>query len=183
LQFKDKATYTQSKTDQYDAEAMRYLSYVLYPLIGGYAVYALIYETHKSWYSWVLNSLVGAVYTFGFILMVPQLYLNYKLKSVAHLPWRQMTYKFLNTIIDDLFAFVIKMPLLHRLSVFRDDLIFVIYLYQRWVYRVDKTRANEFGYAEEEEGDDVKEKKVDASGTVNKEATTPPVDAESKKEL
>ena len=59
---------------------------------------------------------MGAVYTFGFILMCPQLYLNYKLKSVAHLPWRQMTYKFLNTIIDDLFAFVIKMPLLHRLS-------------------------------------------------------------------
>jgi hypothetical protein len=50
---------------------------------------------------------------------VLQLYLNYKLKSVAHLPWRQMTYKFLNTIIDDLFAFVIKMPTLHRLSVFR----------------------------------------------------------------
>ena len=48
-----------------------------------------------------------------------QLYLNYKLQSVAHLPWRQMTYKFLNTIIDDLFAFVIKMPLLHRISVFR----------------------------------------------------------------
>lgn len=50
---------------------------------------------------------------------LPQLYLNYKLKSVAHLPWRQMTYKFLNTIIDDLFAFVIKMPILHRISVFR----------------------------------------------------------------
>ena len=31
-----------------------------------------------------------------------------------------MTFKFLNTIIDDLFAFVIKMPTLHRLSVFRD---------------------------------------------------------------
>ena len=114
-----------------------------------------------------------------------------------------MTYKFLNTIIDDLFAFVIKMPLLHRLSgahrhasvagwlarlaggdspspcttttpavpshslvtrchyrclplppclppcppstVFRDDLIFLIYLYQRWVHRVDKKRTNEFG--------------------------------------
>jgi hypothetical protein len=60
----------------------------------------------------------------------PQLYLNYKLKSVAHLPWRQMTYKFLNTIIDDLFAFVIKMPTLHRLSVFRDDIIFLIFIYQ-----------------------------------------------------
>ena len=53
-------------------------------------------------------------------MMCPQLFINYKLKSVAHLPWRQMTYKFLNTIIDDLFAFVIKMPMLHRLSVFRD---------------------------------------------------------------
>jgi hypothetical protein len=31
-----------------------------------------------------------------------------------------MTYKFLNTIIDDPFAFVVKMPPLHRLSVFRD---------------------------------------------------------------
>lgn len=62
--------------------------------------------------------------------MLPQLYLNYKLKSVAHLPWRQMTYKFLNTIIDDLFAFVITMPTLHRLSVFRDDIVFLIFLYQ-----------------------------------------------------
>jgi hypothetical protein len=96
----------------------------------GYAGYTLMYETHKSWYSWVLGSLVGAVYTFGFILMCPQLYLNYKLKSVAHLPWRQMTYKFLNTIIDDLFAFVIKMPTLHRLSVFRDDIVFMVFLYQ-----------------------------------------------------
>lgn len=115
---------------------MRYLSYAVYPLIGGYAIYALMYQTHKSWwvggqgwrrtaapapclqrvcvralslspslfqregcvgvvcnarvdaaaqhkhfqcslpslvppprYSWVLNSLVGAVYAFGFILM------------------------------------------------------------------------------------------------------------------
>ena len=30
---------------------------------------------------------------------------------------------------------------MHRLSCFRDDLIFVIYLYQRWIYRVDKTRG------------------------------------------
>lgn len=53
-----------------------------------------------------------------------------------------MTYKFLNTIIDDLFAFVIKMPTMHRLAVFRDDLVFLIFLYQRWIYRVDKTRVN-----------------------------------------
>ncbi|KAG2428128.1 hypothetical protein HXX76_011808 [Chlamydomonas incerta] len=150
ISLKDRATYSNKQTKQYDADAMRYLSYALYPLVIGYSIYALLYKSHKSWYSWILSSLVGAVYMFGFILMCPQLYLNYKLKSVAHLPWRQMTYKFLNTIIDDLFAFVIKMPLLHRLSVFRDDVVFLVYLYQRWVYRVDKTRANEFGWAEEQ---------------------------------
>ena len=31
-----------------------------------------------------------------------------------------MIYKFLNTIIDDLFAFIITMPWLKRLSCFRD---------------------------------------------------------------
>ena len=147
--FKDKAGYQETNTKRYDREASVYLSYVLFPLVVGYAIYSLIYDSHKSWYSWILNSLVGAVYTFGFILMCPQLYINYKLKSVAHLPWRQMTFKFLNTIIDDLFAFVIKMPTLHRLSVFRDDAIFLIYLYQRWIYPVDKKRANEYGFAEE----------------------------------
>ncbi len=29
----------------------------------------------------------------SFIMMCPQLYLNYRLKSVAHLPWRMLTYK------------------------------------------------------------------------------------------
>lgn len=146
LKFKDKASYKDSKTDEHDATAMRYLSLALLPCVAGYSLYTLKYQAHRSWYSWVLSSLVGAVYTFGFVLMCPQLYLNYKLKSVAHLPWRQMTYKFLNTIIDDLFAFVIKMPTLHRLAVFRDDVVFAIYIYQRWIYRVDATRANEFGF-------------------------------------
>ena len=145
----DRETYKMTDTKRYDAEAMQYLSYVLYPLVACYAVYSLIYKSHTSWYSWLLSSLVGAVYTFGFILMCPQLYINYKMQSVAHLPWRQMTYKFLNTIIDDLFAFVIKMPTLHRLSVFRDDLVFAVFLYQRWAYREDKTRVNEFGFSAE----------------------------------
>jgi len=67
------------------------------------------------------------------------------MKSVAHMPWRQMTYKTLGTFIDDLFAFIIKMPTLHRLACFRDDIIFFIFLYQRYIYAVDPTRANEYG--------------------------------------
>lgn len=57
------------------------------------------------------------------------------------MPGRALTYRFLNTIIDDLFSFVITMPTMHRISCFRDDVIFVIYLYQRYAYRVDKTRG------------------------------------------
>jgi hypothetical protein len=54
-------------------------------------------------------------------------------------------YKAFNTFIDDVFAFIITMPTSHRVAVFRDDLVFLIYLYQRWLYPVDKTRVNEFG--------------------------------------
>lgn len=54
-------------------------------------------------------------------------------------------YKFLNTFIDDLFAFTVKMPTLHRLATLRDDVIFFIWLYQSWKYKVDYKRVNEFG--------------------------------------
>ncbi|KAF5198070.1 Cleft lip and palate transmembrane protein 1-like protein [Thalictrum thalictroides] len=151
LRFRDRDSYATNKTKEYDDMAMKYLSYVLFFLVACSSIYSLKYERHRSWYSWILSSLTSCVYMFGFIMMCPQLFINYKLKSVAHLPWRQMTYKFLNTIIDDLFAFVIKMPMLHRLSVFRDDVIFLIYVYQRWIYPVDRKRVNEFGFGGEDE--------------------------------
>ena len=53
-------------------------------------------------------------------MLTPQLFINYKLKSVAHLPGRVFMYKALNTFIDDLFAFIIKMPTMHRLACLRD---------------------------------------------------------------
>ena len=105
-------------------------------------------------YSWLLESLVALVYGCGFIVMTPQLFINYKLKSVAHLPWKFFMYKALNTFIDDLFAFIIKMPTMHRLSCLRDDFIFLIYLYQRWAYGVDKKRANEYGQVAMDDDDE-----------------------------
>ena len=54
-------------------------------------------------------------------------------------------YKAFNTLIDDIFAFVISMPTAHRVACFRDDIVFVVYLYQRYLYPVDKARVNEFG--------------------------------------
>ena len=67
------------------------------------------------------------------------------------MPGKTMMYKTLNTFIDDLFAFTIKMPTLHRLATLRDDVIFFIYLYQSYAYKVDYTRVNEFGQGGEEE--------------------------------
>ncbi|KAK2594891.1 hypothetical protein QQS21_007390 [Conoideocrella luteorostrata] len=148
---KHKLTETEEKTKEYDEIAFKYMYIVAVPLLIAYGIYSLIYETHKSWYSFIITTLVGSVYAYGFLMMVPSLYINYRLKSVAHMPAKAMMYKFLNTFIDDLFAFTIKMPILHRLATLRDDVIFFVYLYQRWAYKTDYTRVNEFGQGGEEE--------------------------------
>lgn len=140
----------EAETRKYDEECMRYLSYLLYPLCLAAALYSLLYQPHKrfdhppntqntifkelnfSWYSWTINSLVNGVYAFGFLFMLPQLFINYRLKSVAALPWRAFTYRAFNTFIDDIFAFIITMPTAHRVACLRDDVVFLIYLYQRW---------------------------------------------------
>ena len=137
--------YAASETKAYDEIATGHLMYVIAPLLAGYSAYSLVTGKHKSWYSWSVSSCVGFIYAFGFVMMTPQLYINYRLKSVEHLPWRAMVYKSLNTFIDDLFAFIIKMPTMHRLSCLRDDVIFLCTLYQRHIYKVDYSRINEFG--------------------------------------
>ena len=148
---KHKLSETEEKTKEYDEVAFKYLYMIAVPLLLAYAGYSLTYQTHKSWYSFVIATLVGSVYAYGFLMMVPSLYINYRLKSVAHMPARAMMYKFLNTFIDDLFAFTIKMPLLHRLATLRDDVIFFVYLWQSWKYKVDYKRVNEFGQGGEQE--------------------------------
>lgn len=152
---------TEKKTQEYDQIAFKYMYVAAIPLLGAYTIYSLLYDTHKSWYSFVIKTLVGSVYAYGFLMLVPSIYINYRLKSVAHMPRRAMVYKFLNTFIDDLFAFVIKMPILHRIATLRDDVIFLVYIYQTWLYRVDPTRVNEYGQtgtgdedAKKEEGED-----------------------------
>jgi len=75
-----------------------------------------------KYYSFCSSTIYEFLLTFGFIMMSSQLFINYKLKSVSHLPWRMMTYQALNTSIDDLFAFFIKMPTMYRIGCFRNDI-------------------------------------------------------------
>ncbi|KAG6007222.1 hypothetical protein E4U21_006241 [Claviceps maximensis] len=166
MEDKHKLTETEEKTKEYDEIAFKYMYIVAVPLLIAYGIYSLVYESHKSWYSFIITTLVGSVYAYGFLMMVPSLYINYRLKSVAHMPGKAMIYKFLNTFIDDLFAFTIKMPFLHRLATLRDDVIFFVYLYQRWAYRTDYTRVNEFGQGGDDEEPSSKDKE-EKNKTVN----------------
>jgi hypothetical protein len=162
LSIVERKDYKNSGTKEFDRMAFKYLGMLCFPLGLAYCVYSVIYNEHKGWYSFVLSSCYGFLLTFGFIMMTPQLFINYKLKSVAHLPWRMMTYKALNTFIDDIFAFVIKMPTMYRLGCFRDDIVFFIFLYQKYIYKVDHTRVNEFGYSADMVDDKGNAKAVDA---------------------
>ena len=134
-------------TIESDRLATRTIGVALLPIVIFYTLYSLAYEEHKGWLSWLVTSTSSGVYAFGFVMMTPQLFLNWKLKSVAHLPWRVLCYKFLNTFIDDLFSFIVRMPTMARLGCFRDDIVFFIYLYQRWLYPVDTARPAE-GFSE-----------------------------------
>uniref|UniRef100_H9G8F4 CLPTM1 regulator of GABA type A receptor forward trafficking n=1 Tax=Anolis carolinensis TaxID=28377 RepID=H9G8F4_ANOCA len=145
LTFKDKSTYIESSTKVYDDVSFRlYCITILY--------HSIILQYCYSRVSLIQHKRAGRMLDkrICFITMTPQLFINYKLKSVAHLPWRMLTYKALNTFIDDLFAFVIKMPMMYRIGCLRDDVVFFIYLYQRWIYRVDLSRVNEFGISGED---------------------------------
>lgn len=169
---KDKHVPTQEEleTKAYDRQAFKIVAYLAVPLLGGYTIYSALYQEHKGWWSFIIGTLTSFVYTFGFVSLIPQLIVNHKMKSVAGLPPNALIYKILNTFVDDLFAFVVKMPLLHRLATLRDDVVFFVYLYQWWKYGVDLKRPNEFGQIldadarkalQEKEGDSKTEAKLE----------------------
>ena len=56
---KHKLSETEKKTKEYDEIAFRYLYMVAVPLLLAYAGWSLIYESHKSWYSFIITTLVG----------------------------------------------------------------------------------------------------------------------------
>lgn len=67
---KHKLSDTEEKTEEYDRIAFKYMGMIAVPLLLAYAVYSLYYESHKSWYSFIITTLVGSVYAYGFLMMV-----------------------------------------------------------------------------------------------------------------
>lgn len=88
-----KMSQLESDTDEADARAMRWLLYGMYPVIMVWGVYSLLKHPQRSWWSWFVKTAAYGVYLYGFVAMLPQLYINHRLKSVAHMPWKVMMYK------------------------------------------------------------------------------------------
>lgn len=69
------------------------------------------------------------------------------------------------------------MPIMHRLACLRDDVIFFIFLYQRYKYKVDYTRVNEFGQCEQPTEEMLaeieEESKTEIADEANRTATAP----------
>ena len=168
-----KQTFEQEEAKDYESEAVSMMvKYLLMPigvLYLGYRIYYysdnIIKNNWKSVVIFIIEYIYFLLNVFGFILLTPQIYLNYKLQSVEHLPMKAMTYKFLNTIIDDLYAFAVKSPLLYRIFCFRDDVIFVIYIYQIFKYRKNN-RADQIAKQKKEMEE---KKKIEAEKEKEKE--------------
>merc|ERR1712151_467279 len=94
-------------------------------------------------------------------------YLNYKLKSVEHMPVKALTFKFLNTIIDDFYAFAVKTTTLYRISCFKDDVIFVIFIFQMFIYRNNK-RVEDIALIKKDEKSENEKEKEKLNGNENK---------------
>jgi len=134
---------TPNTLDSFESKLIWRLFMAILPLIVIVSAYQLVYRQHASWWSWLIQSLALCAYTGGFVAMTPQLFRNYKLKSVEHMPWNVLFYQGINTFIDDLFSLLIRMPQMHKMSVFRDDIVFVIYHFQRWLYKKRRTVDND----------------------------------------
>lgn len=133
------------ETRQFDEEAGKYAMYGFVPLLIGYTIYSFFSLKFTGFVSFAIKTTFNFVVAFGFLRMFPQIWLNYKLKTVAGISKRVLIYKLISTFIDDIHSVVMDMPLLYKITCFRDDFVFFIWVYQYFHYEVDATRANEYG--------------------------------------
>ncbi|CDW98710.1 hypothetical protein [Sporisorium scitamineum] len=92
---KHKLSAEEQKTQEYDRLAFKYVGIAVGPLLVGYTIYSALYQTHRGWWSFIISTATSFVYAFGFVSLVPQLIVNYKLKSTAGMNSKTFVYKIL----------------------------------------------------------------------------------------
>lgn len=139
------------RQQEIDQQAGVHVILLLAPVIFGYSIHSYLTKNYRSWYSWIIDSGINVIYVLGFLSLLPQLYLNYRLKSVAYLPQKVFLYKIFLTFVDDITAYLLEYPWKHRLLTMMDDIIFFGFIIQWFIYPSCKNRKNEFGYRYEKD--------------------------------
>ena len=119
---------------QYESSAMRSMFAGSVIIIIIYMIICYNMKEYDSFYSYCLEMGLSYVYILSFIKMTPQLFINYKRKSVPQITMNGYIYKIFETFTDDIFTFFISMPLLHKISCYRDDIVFFIFIFQIFLY-------------------------------------------------
>ncbi|KAI0244452.1 hypothetical protein L0F63_002104, partial [Massospora cicadina] len=118
----------EAEASEVDQIVLKYTLILSLPIAMTYGGYTLVYGKYSGFYSWGLEAVMALIYLLGFINMIPQVFINYRIKSVESIALGTFFFRAINTFVDDLFTFVIPMPILARLAAFRDDIIFFIFL-------------------------------------------------------
>ena len=74
--------------------------------------------------------------------MLTEIYANYKVKSVGYFPMSVFFYRLVEVLIDEAIATVLNLPTIFCISCYRNDVVFLLYMIQRWMYRVDPNRSD-----------------------------------------
>ena len=90
LSFKNRIEYEKSTSTSYEEDAIKLtVKAIFIPLAVSYLVYRVYYypnyiQTHI--FKFIIEYFFFLLNIFGFALMTPQIYINYKMKSVEHMP-------------------------------------------------------------------------------------------------
>lgn len=122
-------SYETTLTGVYDEEGIALMKKYVLPFLIVYCCYSFIFKSQFGLIGGVLSGLSDFLGYFGFLLSIPQIYINYKFKSVGPLPWRALTYKIVPNIIMCSIGFLFS-GLSSLLSLFLIDMDFFIYIYQ-----------------------------------------------------
>ena len=133
LGFRVKRSYERSLTGEYDRRAWAAIKKYLIPVVAGYCLYSLAFEKYIGWFNWIITSFSTFLNDYSFLYFIPQAYVNYELRSVAHLPWRYFAYQTIYILLLCLYSFM-NLGSLDPLVIFKGILMVSVYLYQRSMF-------------------------------------------------
>lgn len=154
LGFKIKESYRRFPTNDYDKKAFVKLKRFLILHIIVYYCYTLGWKKQRGWIDWITTSLISFIHVVHPLLSIPQIYINYKFKTVAYLPWRALTYRTLYRFIIFVYFAVNSYSIGALFDLFNNITVFTIYLYQRSKYSKIEVKIEEEENEEEDDDDD-----------------------------